>query len=697
MTNQDNLANSWPAHFAVLANNQRNDETLPGKYAAIFPPAATNATCIRNITSVPECVVMIATAGKKIRFLHQFHHDESTPVRTGTNELWALLGTSDYAPVVSLNHDQLGTRIPKVDVPCWTDLRDAKTAGEFQDTIADDSGEATGLNCKYVIAVPPVVAWHLIRAETDDPAELGLIAAEAIHEADKWLATAEDAPPPARVDTGPYSTALHDVVAFLWRAAQDGAFPNPITIETLTFGPSARWAKTIKNRHIIQEDPPDQQNGLPTGSQALQDLAESCKGLRVDIARQNSNLNSARDETNKVFKKFPSPVQKMILRASEPDPAGYCAPNGTLNRTAPVSTYMEILASGSSAQALAVIGFYLNDKFKLSSLIAASLAVAIYTGNIKWFNRFTRGAFSIFSCPHASAVGFNGHSEEDRTQRALEATEGKGISSAQAASSSKIVHTVIIDLHSLQDFLNIKTHVNLLLFGPGSPLVLKLQVWSRVIAEHRESFELLASADHTFCSQVGQLWDMSEQAFLQNCIAADTPADIDRNCLDHSMFQRQITMGIAPSITLPSSLATLLGTPDRKKGRSRGNPITPTDSSDSDEPPPTKKQRAKDNKNTDRHSDAIAEKSVGRTVPTHWSTDIKDGKVYYKLVQMIPELVTQLKFEDGSICGGLLLRGKCRDPDNCRHRKSHSLLLNLNKHDDTTTKKWFKESIKSIA
>ncbi len=92
---------------------------------------------------------------------------------------------------------------------------------------------------------------------------------------------------------------------------------------------------------------------------------------------------------------------------------------------------------------------------------------------------------------------------------------------------------------------------------------------------------------------------MSEQTLLHSCISADTPANIDHASLDHSMFQRQIAMGIAPSITLPATLAAQLGTPSRKTSRPKGNPVTPQDSSDSDDAPPTKKQRAKANRNTD--------------------------------------------------------------------------------------------------
>ena len=696
MTNQDTFANSWSSYYSTLANAQRDDAELLAKYVAIIPHAATSAVVTKNLASVPDCVGMIATTGGRIRFLHHFHHDESTPVLTGTNELWALLGIHDAPSVVSVNHAQLGVRIPTTTVPSYTDLRDAATASAYRGKIADDGEEAPRLNSKYILVIPPVLAWSLVTADTDDPAKLGLIAARVIHEGDRWLATdAGNGAHPDHVDQGPTSDALFNVLAFLWRAAQDEyeTFPNPITIEPLPVGPSGSWARSVRDRHITPEEAPTP-GGIPHDREAIMNLTETTANLAITIARNHAAQETGTADGSKNFKKFPLSTRTMILRASSKDAAGYCDPQGILIRTAPVATYMDILAATSSAQAHTVISHILNNVHKLSVIVPASLAAAIYAGHIKWGTRFQSGAFSMFALPPASAIGHNFRAEEARTQQALEATEGKGISSAQADATAKITHTAITDLHNLQDFIHNKCYVNVLVFGDLSPLVTRLQGWSSHIREHREAYELLSSADITFCTQIGQLWDMSEQAYLQDCMSNDKATAIDVTILDHTDTQRQIAMGIGPCITLPANLAAQLSTPQRKNGRTKV--VTPDQSDDSDNNPPPKKKSRKEKRISDRRNDTTSESPCTRTVPTQWSADIKDGNVYYALVKMIPDLATKLSFTNGSICGGLLLRGKCRTPDICRHHKSHDYLVNLDKNDTKITSKWFKKSLKSI-
>jgi hypothetical protein len=57
---------------------------------------------------------------------------------------------------------------------------------------------------------------------------------------------------------------------------------------------------------------------------------------------------------SKGFKKLPTHPQTMILRASEPTPAGYAGSQGILTRTEPVTEYGEVLAATSSSHTLSV-------------------------------------------------------------------------------------------------------------------------------------------------------------------------------------------------------------------------------------------------------------------------------------------------------------------------------------------------------
>jgi hypothetical protein len=154
-------------------------------------------------------------------------------------------------------------------------------------------------------------------------------------------------------------------------------------------------------------------------------------------------------------------MQTTILRASEPAPAGYADSQGILTHTEPVTEYGEVLAATSSSHALSVTAYYIRDVFKCSIHIPASLATALYHGQFCWPTMFARSAFSIFSVPPASASGqLASHMKEERVQLELEATEGKGISAAQAVATAKIHHSPIRTTPDLQDFLSNKLHIN---------------------------------------------------------------------------------------------------------------------------------------------------------------------------------------------------------------------------------------------
>jgi hypothetical protein len=170
-----------------------------------------------------------------------------------------------------------------------------------------------------------------------------------------------------------------------------------------------------------------------------------------------------------------------------------------------------------------------------------------------------RGAFSIFSVPPASASGqLASQTEEERVQLELDATEGKGISAAQAVATAKIHHSPIRNTPALQDFLSNKPHINVLVFGRNSPLTTFLRTWSRHTVSHQESYELLTNADASFCSRVSHIIDMAEQAFLCSCITSATTNDIDQSVLDHSALRTGISMGMMPAVAIHASLALIL-------------------------------------------------------------------------------------------------------------------------------------------
>lgn len=688
-----NLANSWSAHYARLASAGKDDSSLPGKYSNVLPFASTATACREHLVSVPDCVAMFISPSGRVQLLHHAHWDKATPVYTGgTNSLWALLGAGDSPPVATFDHNLLAHQITKIPVPSWDSLRDAPDAAAFQALQADTSAAAMTLSCNAVVALSPGIAYHLFQANSDDPATLGVALARALNLADIYYDQMGKAP--GAVGTGhpvltPTSDAFFEACSLLWLASQT-AFTDTVALEILSVGPPILWAHSVRDAHIVSTMPGPGPS-LSTSSQATENLTEVCGLLRDSIV--DSTAQRLHATSTKGFRKIPIFTQKMILRASEPSPSGYADSNGTLLRTEPVAEYAEVLATTSSSHALSVTMHYMRDIFKCSVQIPASLANSIYHGQFRWSSMFSRGAFSIFSLPPASASGRGAiRSDEERVQLELEATEGKGISAGQAQSTAKIHHSAIHNPPSLQDFLHNKLHINVLVFGRLSPLSTFIQTWSRHTVTARESYELLSDADPSFCSRVGHIIDMAEQAYFSSCIEAATTLDIDTSMLDHSTLRSNITMGMMPAIVIPRSLAAMvLQNPAHRRaqvGSSNDDPPTKRLKIQAEPPPPKDKEREKVPKTPPR-------KLVTRIVPPNWDKILQIGKNFYTLTTALDALGTTLQCPS-PICGKLLLRGRCTEKA-CFRDASHAFILALDKPQNAIVEKWFTSACKEHA
>jgi hypothetical protein len=682
-----NLANSWSAHYAKLAATSKDDDKLPAKYSLVLPPTTAAATCRENLVSVPDCVAMLISPSGRVQLLHHTHWDKPTPVYTeGTNQLWALLGVGDFPPVATFDHRALAKSLADVPAPSWESLRDAPDAAAFRSLPADTAADALGLTTNAVVALSPSLAYHLFGANSDDPGELGTTLARAMNTADHYLATLGQ--PPGAIATGPpavtpVSTPFYEACALLWLACQPN-FQGSVTVEILPVGLPLAWSKTVGAAHIMAATP-SSGPGLAGTTQATENLTEVCGLLRDSIVASTTQRATSKDA--KSFKKLPAHTQLMILRASEPTAAGYSDAQGTLLRTEPVTEYGEVLAATSSSHALSVTVHYIRDVFKCSVLIPASLATAIYHGQFRWPSMFSRGAFSIFSLPPASATGhLSTRTDEDRVQLELEATEGKGISAAQAIATAKIHHSPIRNPPALQDFLSNKLHINVLVFGRNSPLTTFLHTWSRHTVSYRESYELLTAADASFCSRVGHIIDMAEQAFLSSCITAEKTSDIDASVLDHSALRTGISMGMMPAIAIPATLSAMILTPPAHRPR-------PPPNSSNDEPP---NKRAKVPKERERERDPPREREpakkrvelVTRTVPASWKAITDNGNHFFALSSSLAPLDALLQCPSPGVCGKFLLRGRCLQTG-CPRGASHPLIQAMDATQGAATEKWF--------
>jgi hypothetical protein len=684
------LANSWSAHYAKLAAASTDDDKLPGKYAMVLPPTTAASTCRDNLVSVPDCVALLISPSGRVQLLHHAHWDKPTPVYTeGSNNIWTLLGVGDSPPVATFDHHALAT-IVKATAPSWEAMRDAPDAAAFTALQADTTDTALGLTCNAVVSISPSLAYHLFSANSDDPAELGVTLARAMNTADHYLAQLGQAP--GSIATGPpaitpVSTPFYEACALLWLASQPD-FSSGTPLEILHVGTPVAWAKRVGIAHILSATP-SSGPGLSATTQATENLTEVCGLLRDSIIASTHQRSTAKD--SKGFKKLPAHTQTMILRASEPTPAGYADAQGTLVRTAPVTEYGEVLAATSSSHALSVTTHYIRDVFKCSVHIPASLATAIYHGQFRWPTMFTRGAFSIFSLPPASATGqLAFRSEEERVQLELEATEGKGISAAQAVATAKIHHSPIRNPPALQDFLSNKLHVNVLVFGRNSPLTTFIHTWSRHTVSHRESYELLTDADASFCSRLGHIIDMAEQAYLCSCITAAATTDIDLSVLDHAALRTGIAMGMMPAVAIPASLASILITSPHPRSRP---PALACDESPAKRQKPAKDAEHSREKAKAREAPRERPPQLTRSIPPSWKVVVDNGNHFFSLSSSLRPLGNTLQCPEPGLCGKLLLRGRCNSTG-CPRGSSHPLIQALDPTQIVAVDKWFNAACK---
>ena len=134
----------------------------------VLPFALTANACREHLVSVPDCVAMLISPSRRVQLLHHAHWDKPTPVyTTGTNSLWTLLGTGDFPPVATFDHQLLAHQVTNVPVPSWEALRDTINSTAFKSLPPDTSPTALKLSCNAVVAISPDVAYHLFQANRD--------------------------------------------------------------------------------------------------------------------------------------------------------------------------------------------------------------------------------------------------------------------------------------------------------------------------------------------------------------------------------------------------------------------------------------------------------------------------------------------------------------------------------------------------
>jgi hypothetical protein len=212
-----------------------------------------------------------------------------------------------------------------------------------------------------------------------------------------------------------------------------------------------------------------------------------------------------------------------------------------------------------------------------------------------------------------------------------------------------------------------------LVFGRTSSLATFIHTWSCHMVSHRESYELLTDADASFCSRLGHIIDMAEQAYLCSCITAATTADINLSVLDHSALRTGIAMGMMPSVAIPASLAPILLTTPHSRSRT---PALACDES------PAKRQKS--GKDAERGRDKLKAREaprkrppqLTRPIPPAWKAVIGNRNHFFSLSSSLRPLGSTLQCPEPGLCGKLLLRGRCNSTG-CPRVSSHPLIQAL--------------------
>jgi hypothetical protein len=193
---------------------------------------------------------------------------------------------------------------------------------------------------------------------------------------------------------------------------------------------------------------------------------------------------------------------------------------------------------------------------------------------------------------------------------------------------AKIHHSPILNPPALQDFLSNKLQVNVLVFGRNSLLMTFVHTWSRHTVSHRESYQLLTDANASFCSRLGHIIDMAEQAYLCSCITAAVTTDISLSVLDHAALRTGIAMGMMSAVANPTSLASIIITLPHPWSRA---PALACDESPAKRQKPAKDAEHSCDKPKAREAPRERPAQVTQPIPPSWKAVVDNGNYFFSL------------------------------------------------------------------
>jgi hypothetical protein len=371
-------------------------------------------------------------------------------------------------------------------------------------------------------------------ADSEDPAELCVVACRAIRDFDTSLQQrqfgpsinddgADDYTDDVSVtpfDLGPAATSLAAIPAFLWLAASNPKkkFPT-VDFETVTAGPGATWVSACTDLHLaggrLVSAPTQDMTSASAFQQALEAFTVSQEALTNRLSDRPDPSGSA-NATTKGWGKLAPRFRAMFLLASERDDSGNV-------RTTPVTSYLEILNASNTSVAKTIADSFLQHELKCHLRLADSTVLALRDGTLTWPGEDSPGAFTLFACgPAVRAANLFNPESDSRLSRQLAADEGHGLTESMVNRMAKVIHQMPRTIDHLASHLRGGDGLLQVMWGPDSAARQEIASWLAHVSDNRLAYEASVDDDPLFPTKLLFHIDRVLQGFIAKCF--DTSA-----------------------------------------------------------------------------------------------------------------------------------------------------------------------------
>jgi hypothetical protein len=191
---------------------------------------------------------------------------------------------------------------------------------------------------------------------------------------------------------------------------------------------------------------------------------------------------------------------------------------------------------------------------------------AILNGRLTWADQTNPEAFSVFSC-FKLGPSTTDTSSDNFLALQLKSAEGKGLSDANLAHSTKVIHRIPHDEHQLGEIIAGFALVLSIIFGPKSTICKAMSCWVTHICDNEMVYTQQMCADQAFGAKVLPLIDRAVQLYFRASL--DVAQHAGTACtLIFDSYQAQVTMNTFSFTALPTTIALLVAHTQ--------SPLTPT-------------------------------------------------------------------------------------------------------------------------